>query len=356
MELTVLDTNLSKINIIDIFDSLIWTDRYFGSGDFEVYTKASSSIISNLREDYFLILKESEHVMIVETVNLKTDVEDGSKFIVTGRSLESILDRRIVWKQTSISGGLQNGIKQLLLENAIDPEDPDRKFNRLIFQESEDPVITNLSIDTQLTGDNLYTAIQQLCESNGIGFKITLSSDNEFVFKLYAGKDRSFEQIENPFVAFSPDLDNLSNTNYYHSKTPYKTITLVAGEGEGSDRITSQVQLPSGAGTDLDRREKFTDARDISTLVDGVELTPEEYNTLLFNRGIISLLESQQSSSFDGKIDPTVNYIYGTDFFIGDIVQIANEYGLKGKSRVIEVVFSEDSSGRDIYPTFQTIE
>jgi hypothetical protein len=356
MEITILDTSLNRIEVIDIVDSLIWTDRYSSAGDFEVYTKATAAYIASLREDYYLTMKESEHAMIVETLNLRTDIEDGNKFIVTGRSLESMLERRIVWKQTIISGNLQNGIKTLLLENAISPEDPDRRISRLTFEDSIDPAVTSISIDMQFTGDNLYDVIKNLCESSGIGFKITLSSDNLFVFKLYAGQDRSFNQIQNPFVSFSPNLDNLSNTNYYHSKAPFRSITLVAGEGEGSDRVTAQVALPGGAGTDLDRREKFTDARDISMTVDGSQLSPAEYNTLLVQRGILSLLESQPVSSFDGKVDPTANYLYGEDFFMGDIVQVENEYGLRGRSRVTELVFSEDLSGTGTYPTFEMIE
>lgn len=356
MELTILDTNLNKIEILDVFDSLIWTDRYSRCGDFEIFTKANTRYITSLQEDYYLSQDQSEHIMIVETINLKTDLDDGNQFIVRGRSLESILERRIVWKQTTLSGSLQNGIKKLLDENAISPSDPDRKITRLIFEASTDERVTSLGIDQQFTGDNLYDVIQQLCSANNIGFKITISPDNKFVFKLYAGEDRSFSQITQAFVSFSPELENISDTNYFHSKVPFKTMTLVGGEGEGSDRIMTQVMLPGGANTDLDRREKFTDARDVSSSVDGITLSPEEYYTLLYQRGILSLLESQSVSSFEGKVDPTVNYKFGIDFFMGDIVQIENEFGLTGRTRVTEVVFSEDLSGRGTYPTFEMVQ
>jgi len=356
MKLTILDSNLIKTYVVDVFDSLIWTDRYFGLGDFEIFTRATEETISALKEDYYLSLIGSEHVMIIESLNLKTDLEDGNKFILRGRSLESILDRRIIWNQTVLSGSLQAGIKRLLDENAIAPEDPDRRMASLVFEESADPNITSLFVDAQFTGDNLYTVIQQLCESNEIGFKITLSPSGTFVFKLYSGADRSFGQLTNPFVAFSPKLDNLSDSNYYHSKVPYKTVTLVAGEGEGSERLTTMVMIPSGAGTDLNRREKFTDARDISTWVNGEVISPEEYYSQLYGRGLFSLLNSTQISTFDGKVDATVQYVYGIDFLLGDIVQVINEYGLQGRTRVTELIFSEDISGENIYPTFEKIE
>jgi hypothetical protein len=68
------------------------------------------------------------------------------------------------------------------------------------------------------------------------------------------------------------------------------------------------------------------------------------------------LIENQSVSSFDGTIDSKVNYVYGIDFFIGDILQIENEYGITGRSRAIELIFSEDLSGSDTFPTFQMVE
>ena len=46
---------------------------------------------------------------------------------------------------------------------------------------------------------------------------------------------------------------------------------------------------------------------------------------------------------------------YGIDFFMGDIVQFANEYGHESKVRVIEMVRSEDEDGCSAYPTFETV-
>lgn len=191
------------------------------------------------------------------TLNLFRDVT------VTGRSLESILDRRIVWGQKLLSGNLQNGIKTLLNENVISPSDSNRKIPNFIFKESTDPAITKLKLEAQYTGDNLYDVIQKICEEQGIGFKITLNDEKQFVFELYAGSDRSYDQTENPYVIFSPKFENIINSNYIESKASLKTVTLVGGEGEGADRRYTTV----GGGSGLNRRELFTDARDISSNV-----------------------------------------------------------------------------------------
>lgn len=127
MELIVLDTSLKMLSVLDTFESLIWTERYSAYGDFEVYTSINDSILEILKDDYYLWLKESDQTMIVEDRKIESDAENGNHFTVTGRSLESILERRIIWKQTILSGNFQNGIKKLLDENIINPSDASRK-------------------------------------------------------------------------------------------------------------------------------------------------------------------------------------------------------------------------------------
>lgn len=355
MQIVVLNTLFESVHILDTFESLIWTDRYNAYGDFQLDQSISQEALTYLQEDYYLYLKESEHTMIVESIRIKSDVETGNKLVVKGRSLESILDRRIVWFQTTLSGNLQNGIKKLLTENVISPSDSNRKISNFIFEASDDPAITSLTIEAQYTGDNLYTVIKKLCEQFSIGFKITLV-DDKFVFKLYAGANRSYDQMENPYVVFSPNFENIVNSDYYSSKAELKTIALVAGEGEGSARKTSTVAVAAGAGTGLNRRELYVDARDISQTVGEETLTDAEYTAQLNQRGNEKMEENTRVTAFDGQMETTRLYIYGEDFFMGDIVQISNEYGIEAKVRVVELIRSQSITGIDTYPTFTTTE
>lgn len=327
-------------------------EGYVESNDPTIFSK-DEGLLDYIKQDYYLQSKESEHVMIVEKIQITSDTEDGNHVTVTGRSLESILDRRIVWGQKLLSGNLQNGIKTLLNENVISPSDSNRKIPNFIFKESTDPAITKLKLEAQYTGDNLYDVIQKICEEQGIGFKITLNDEKQFVFELYAGSDRSYDQTENPYVIFSPKFENIINSNYIESKASLKTVTLVGGEGEGADRRYTTV----GGGSGLNRRELFTDARDISSNVGSDDaLTDAEYMAQLQQRGKEKLAENVSITSFEGETETTIMFQYGKDFFNGDIVQIANEYGHETKARILEIVRSEDKDGYSVYPTFKTIE
>ena len=290
--------------------------------------------------------------MIIEEIRIDTDSETGNHITITGRSLESILDRRVIWSQTTISGNLQNGIKKLVNENIISPSKEERKISNFIFKDSTDSQITGLTVEAQYTGDNLYDVISKVCEEKSIGFKVSLNESKQFVFELYAGADRSYEQTNYPYVVFSPNFDNIINSNYLESKENLKNVALVGGEGEG----TARKYLAIGNTSGLDRRELFVDARDISSEgEDGKTLTTEQYNELLKQRGNEYLADYTDLVSFEGAVETNIMYKYGVDFFDGDIVQIANEYGHEAKVRILEVVISENEEGNSVYPTFKTI-
>lgn len=356
MDLTVRNTALEIISVIDEFSSLIWTERYSEYGDFELYSPTTQRLLSVLQPDYYLCLKDSDRVMIVEDVGIETDAEQGDHLTVAGRSLESILDRRIIWKQTILDGNFQNGIKKLLDENVINPSDIDRRIPNLVFSASSDPAITNLSIRAQFTGDNLYEAIKALCDVHNIGFKITLSDSLQFVFRLYSGKDRTYSQSENAYVIFSPSFGNLPHSNYLESKKPLKTVALIAGEGEGAERKTAEVKASNNGSVGLNRRELYVDARDISSTTEEEPLSDADYSELLSQRGKERLSENAATQSFEGQLDTHAQFVYGRDFQIGDIVEIANEYGIRAKACVAEFVRSQSASGVEAYPTFVMVE
>lgn len=354
MEAWILDENFRAILLIDSFISFIWTERYIGTGDFELYARADINLLNTIKKEYYVYTPESDELMIVESIQIVTDLEEGPSMVFTGRSLESILDRRIIWTQTNISGNLQNSIKKLLNDNVISPSVSDRKIPNFIFEESKDPAITSLTHDAQYTGDNLLEVLQQICENKHIGFKIHVDANYNFVFKLYSGVDRSYGQSENPYVIFSPVFENILNSNYVESDTTLKNVALVAGEGEGKARKTYTVGSASG----LKRRELFVDARDIqSTDSEGNTMSTSTYNAKLKTRGEEKLSECELTQTFEGEVDAMGRqFKYGVDFFIGDVVQFVNEFDMEAKVRVAEYIRSQDTSGYTTYPTFSVID
>ncbi len=350
MEVLVLNTEFEAVSLIDTFESLIWTDRYYEAGDFEIYTAATTEMLQLLRPDYYLWCKESEHMMIIEGLEIKSDFEDGNKLIVTGRSLESILDRRVIWGQTNIDDTLQNGIKKLLNLNIINPENDNRKIDNFIFEETDDINILSMFLQTQYFGENLYESIVDICKSNEVGFKITLNDENQFVFKLYYGVDRTYNQIEYPAVIFSNNFDNLINSDYVTTKKDFKTLAFIAGEGEGDDRYDTAISI-DGNYTGINRREIYTNATGTSRKSDDRTLTDAEYAAQLQQKGMEDLSTRIITESFEGEITSDM-FKYDEHYYMGDIVEVANEYGNESEPRIIEYIYSQSKNELKYYPTF----
>lgn len=351
MEFYILDKSFNSVYYVDDYESLIWTDRFNSAGEFEIHSAASLEVISAYLSGYYVWYKGSDHLMIIENHKLESDEEGHYKYTTTGRSLESLLDRRIVWAQTTAFGNLQAAVKKLITDAIISPSIAARKIPNFVFKDSTDTRITALKIDTQYTGDNLYEVITNICADNGIGFKITLNKSNQFVFELYLGTDRTWNQNTNPYVIFSPKMDNLMGSTYSDSTANYKTVALIGGEGEGTARkFTTQ-----GGGTGLDRRELFVDARDVSSEDGDTHLTAAQYTAVLAQRGREKLADYPEESNFEGSLAATGGFIYGRDFFMGDCVQVENEFGLTGESVVTEMIFAQDSDGFTAIPTFDAV-
>lgn len=346
MDIYVVNTKFETIGVIDNASSVIWTERYNEPGDFELYVAASNEAIQLLRPDYYLVRNDTDCVMIIERLEIQTDVENGNYLIVTGKSLESILYRRIIWQQTLVRGKVDACIQAFIYQNIITPTVASGA--RLI---SNFRWGSTLSVDEtmtmQRTGDNLGETISQICKTYGIGYRITLEN-GLFIFYLYQGTDRSYNQTENPYVVFSPEFENLLTSDYIYDKTNCKNIALIAGEGEGLARKTISVGVTDNG---LSRREIYIDSRNASTN-DG-EISDGDYLNQLAEEGREALKEYPIDESFTGTVDYEKQYKFRQDYFMGDVVQVVNEYGMTATPRITEIIESEDENGYTLIPTFE---
>jgi hypothetical protein len=293
--------------------------------------------------------------MIIEGSELDTDAETGEDVIVvTGRSGESIPSRRIVWGQAYFYETVPILFQSMLNREIMEPTDPSRKIANFSFVNLLPKTYDNTKIEIQFTGDNLGEAFISIGEAFDIGYRISLE-DGKFIFYLYGGTDRSYNQTENPYIVFSPSYDNLKGSKYLQSNKTLKTTALVGGEGEGNARRYTSIVNNNYSG--LYRRELFVDARDISSDVDGGKLTNEQYIAQLQQRGNEKLSDkiNKVTQTVTADIFANGNYQYGRDFFMGDIVQVVNQYGIEVSARIVEMIHSEDDKGIVDTPSFTII-
>lgn len=376
----ILDRNFENLGIVDVFESFIWTDRWDQVGDFELYIPPRLEIIEYLKQDNYVMIKESNKLMVIETLNLETVFDQGDMLTVSGRSLESLLDRRVIWGRTVLSGNVQNAIQRLLNENVISPSISKRRISNFVFQASNDSVVKSKTLEeeTVFNGENLYETIQTLCMTHKLGFSVTPNySTGKIIFQLHSGVDRSYAQNDRPWVVFSPKFGNILSSNYFRDNTTYKNSCLVLGEeNEYFDQVLIDAALDNSSG--LDRREMAVDGGEIPATVsheetyeyeitdssgdtaiaqDTVEVherNPEQTG-LMTSLGKEALTEYEKLEAFESEIDPVKQFVLGKDFFMGDIVQVVNDYGFESTARVAEVIRCHDSTGESVTPTFTSV-
>lgn len=371
MDLKVLNKNKEVIGLLDTIESIIWTERFNSYGDFELYTPVSAELLELLQEEYYLQIVDSSYTMVIESFEIKTDVETGNKLVVRGRDLSSLLDRRVIFqRQVYDNVAIHDIVWDILLKNGINsPGQTQRNIPGLTFSPSNDPAVTGPTATAEYYTEGVYDTIEYLCKSINIGFKLQFDTSNNFKFQLYAGKDRSYVQSTNSYVVFSPVFDNLINSDYNYTNRFKKTIALISGDAynvpnpnrptvdfDPWENDTTDPHYPT-IRTGLDRREMHVDAPDLSIIdpATGVAYTGNKYTLMLYERARQGLNENVAFETFSGEADTTRGFKYQTDFSLGDIVQLENEYGLKGRARISEMIFTENLSGIKNYPTFEMI-
>lgn len=339
MEVTILDNSFQPIKVIDTFRSLIWTKRYYTCGDFELYIPADKSLLQYLRTDpttdIFVTRADDDSAMIVESVEIETDAENGDFFVVKGRSLESILERHILLEPETIhESDVIQAIKGVV-----------SWYTKSIPNFSIDDSLTYpYDFSAQFSYNTLLDFVSTICKRFGIGFKIKLTGAN-MILSFYLGSEVN--------VTFSPEFDNLVNSKYVYDRSNFANAMHVRGEGEGTARIGLSFYMDPLA-TGLALRMIYVDARDISS--NNGEIIGNDYYLLLRERGMEKLAEHEVTETFEAEINPERPFAYKRDWNLGDIVSVTNEYGITAKPRIVEIIECWDENGYTAIPKFDALE
>lgn len=352
MDLYVLDGLNGIQNIINSYQSIIWNVQYFDKNDFQVIVPATKENLEAIQVGSYLVRGDDisgatfKNVMVVENYQLDFDAENGWLLTVTGKGLKNIVGQRIVWQQTNLSGFAETAIRQVITENIISPTDPKRVIDDFVLSE---PKGFTEEIEIQLFGENIADWLVETCKTYSFGWDVYIDN-GKYIFELYKGIDRTYNQTDVPPVVFSPEFDNLLSSSYSYNKESYQNAALVGGEGEGTDQRTATVGTAEG----LERFEAFIDGGSVSS--NGEIITVETYTRMLEEYGQTQLDQTAFTQNFSGEIEPDGMYQINKDYFLGDLVQIENESGIKATPRIIEIIYADDENGTSVVPTFSEWE
>lgn len=345
MNIYVLE-NLNIVGLIEQFQSVIWNNQYSGKSDLELIVPATEDNlellkIGNMLVRDFDVSTTLTNVMIIESRTIEVKEDNGYMLTVRGSGLKSIVGRRIIWDQLNYENEtVENIIRDVLTTNIISPEDTERKIDNFVLAQ---PKGFEETATLQLAYENIANWLVDFCTQYNLGWEVYIQEGN-FIFQLYKGTDRSYNS-DNP-VVFSPSYDNLYSSTYNNNFENYSNVALIGGEGEGIEKKTAVI----GTATGLERYEGFIDGSSVSSNT-GL-ISAEQYKEMLENYGNEQIKENQKTETFEGAIDPNGMYKLNKNYFLGDIVQVDNNKGITATPRITEIIYSEDSNGVSIVPTF----
>lgn len=358
MDVFVLDENLRRIAIVDVYKSFLWTERFNEWGDFELVSHFSRSLRALLPNGTRLAIPHSMRVMTVDTNEVKRDDEGNDIITFSGRSLETLLDDRAAF---SSLGGLGESEKWILTGP---PADLLREIFRIVCEEGtlnlDDKIPFYVpgtltppgdipepaeDVTLELDPESLYETTKKYCQIYNLGFRIVRNDDaSQLYYEIYSGSNRTTSQTNNPAVIFSRALDSLSGLTELNSDAEYKNVAYVFGKNDSA--IAYATGSDSNLAKGFNRKVLVVKADDIDLPV-GSELT-----AALEERGRTELAGHRAIMGFDGETPQVISYVYGQDYNLGDLVEVHDTEGNANQVRVTEQIFASDAEGDRSYPTF----
>lgn len=352
--------NFEIEEIIDNYESFSMTINYKSVGEFVLQLDNRIDSAKELYKDRIIQYGRSHRfVGIITRVQLSVDEEGNEIRTVEGRTIGDLLSRRVVWMPTDRShrvmryeGKSETIIKDVITDNIINPEDPDRKISNFRVKESKE---LGRDMFREFVFNNIEEVTEDLVSEENFGWEVYLDEDNgELVFDILEGNNYSVSQDENPHVLFSDRLGNIESQEFLDDESNHKNYLYLEYYSSLWSNTPSDWTLMGEEGVSgIDRREGYTKA-DIympeRIPPDSLQLSvpPEEI-------GGWYLADKSPIQNFDAKVIDGQVFTYGEHYDIGDIVSIENkDWGIEVDLRIISVTVESSGEGMDfdIYLTF----
>lgn len=390
MDLYTLSPTFLAEAVVDEFVSAIWTERYTSAGEVQISLPITQANLDLLAPGTYLGLVGTNEVMIIETQVIEDDL-----LKVSGRTLVTFLDHRFLWaKNPDWTGAdptqekvrdytdtlLKPGefISDLVTRWAISPSTYVGSWSTINLDWANDaiPYLTLGATDASGSVQRmtapvgpLYEAIEQLASKYVVGVSLYLFSADPIAgyslkFKTYQGVDRSSDQVLVPLVRLVPELDGISDIKEVRSNALFKNICYVYYDGTISEHLLDPLS-PEPEG--LDRKVLVVDAvgEPVGRKVENTWGNWGGYTQTVIGAPELTAFRNQNAvdafanhnyiQAIDGQTSPISDYAFGTDYGLGDIIELEGITGAISKARVTEYIRSQDKSGERSYPTISVI-
>ena len=358
MELYVYSPEMVLQGIVEKITSLIWTRRYWESGEFKMLVPFTDDHARLLVKDNLIMKRGDNEAAQIKYVHITKNSQGLEEIEVQGKFLLSWIGKRIVKKQIITKDTTQNILYRIVRENVTSPEDTRRKIPAVSIA-TDDPNTGSGVIDyTSEQFINAELAAETAAKAAKLGIRMrTNARTGAHTFSVYKGRDLTAgNSAGNAPCIFSQEFDNIIEQEYTNSVENLKTTAFVGGEEkEGVARKVAEV---GGAASGLDREEVFINATDIVQEYDDdsgqkVTLTDAQYMALLSARGSEELEQYAETLSFGSKVNTSSNLVYKDDYDLGDRVTCLNKrWRIRIDVRITEITETYQNNVEEIDITF----
>jgi hypothetical protein len=342
MDIYAFDTNMNILGMVDSFDSLIWTRRYFETGNCKLLAPWSEKNIALLTRGNLLMKSDGREAAQISYRGISKEARSSKDQIeITGQFITSWLNRRIILSPVTADDTAQNLMNRIVSENVTDPTLPNRRIPNLFIETVHDVGGDSFQYASE-DMINVGVAIEELAKQSRLGFQIiTDVRTGNHTFRVYRGADRTYQNTAgNAPTLFATEYDNILSQEFTESVENLCTYAYIKGE-----KIEGQTpkQVEVGTAQGLDRRELFVNASDLRQSSENaagqtITMTNPQYLAALEQRGREDLEQHSEALSLSSVINPAPNYKYLTDYDLGDLVTCKNsKWGITIDARITEV-------------------
>lgn len=392
MQLYTLDgTSFLPNGYIQGYSSLIWTERYLSPGEFELVT-AEPEILSKLPPGTLLCIQESAVIMMVDTVNLRQNEAGYPESVVTGRTIDAILDERVIWGPHGASmvtpryytskdialvclwGVIVNATVNDVINTTARPSvlATGSYIPNVIVTDSA-PISTELIQKFTLQMGAASQVIRDFLGNEFLGirtmrpglssepFKVvsvnttngaskgTISKVPAFEYikarlDVFKGVDRTRGQTAVTPVVFVAAAGHLINVEILDSDKDFATTLIISTPATTYASNTVYAKPPPGFNTKV----RYFDG---SSLVEDLDLIDADQVIDSVTKRYWA--DHSGRAILDGDVSDLIPYQYGLDYFIGDLVTLQYN-NLNQTVWVSEYTRAQDKDGERAYPTFST--
>lgn len=187
------------------------------------------------------------------------------------------------------------------------------------------------TLDWYCAWENLLETLQKIAMIGGGDFDLVKTAANAWEFRWYEGQLGGDRRAS---IIFALERGNMANPQYKELRIDEKTVCIVGGKGEETDRETA-VKLGENYSS-ANSIEMFINATDCETL------------SGLSDRGATALRERRATKLFSFDVLQTPATQYGLHYQLGDLVTAINPFdGSANTLKVDEVSITVNEDGSE---------